>query len=158
MERIVVTKSAEETQRVGADLGRYLFPGSIISLVGELGSGKTCFVQGLAAGLGINKDDVISPSFVLVREYRGRLALYHLDFYRLDIEQVSDLALEEYFYRKGATVLEWGNKVEKLLPDAYLEINFKIIDRNQRSIEFIGHGENYQDLIKKININVYFSH
>ena len=152
--RKIVTKSADETKNLGEKLGKYLFPGSIVSLVGDLGSGKTCFVQGLARELKIKeKKHVTSPSFVLVREYQGRIPLYHLDFYRLDIEQIHDLALEEYFYKDGVTVMEWGDKVEKLLPEIYLEVNFEIVKRNNtniREIELIAHGEIYQKISEKI--------
>ena len=150
----IISKSAEETKKIGESLGRHLFPGAIISLVGDLGSGKTCFVQGLARGLQIKGADyVTSPSFVLVREYLGRIPLYHLDFYRLEAEQIQNLALEEYFYKDGATVMEWGDKVEKLLPGAYLKIKFKFADKadkNSRKIKLIAHGEIYQEIIRKL--------
>jgi len=152
--RKIVTKSTDETKKLGEKLGKYLFPGSIVSLVGDLGTGKTCFVQGLARGLKIRKKNYVSsPSFVLVREYQGRIPLYHLDFYRLTTEQIHDLALEEYFYKDGVTVMEWGDRVEKLLPDMYLEVSFKIVNRysmNQREIELVAHGEIYQEISEKI--------
>ncbi len=150
----IVSRSAEETKKIGESLGKYLFPGAIISLVGDLGSGKTCFVKGLARGLQIKEGDyVTSPSFVLVKEYRGRIPLYHLDFYRLEVEQIQNLALEEYFYKDGATVMEWGDKVEKLLPEEYLEVDFKIPPKgniNRREIEFVPQGENYKELLKQL--------
>lgn len=149
----IITQSAEETKKLGESLGKHLFSGALISLVGNLGSGKTCFVKGLARGLQIKESDyVTSPSFVLVREYLGRMPLFHLDFYRLEVEQIQNLALEEYFYKDGATVMEWGDKVGKLLPEAYLEINFQIADKgnlNRREIELIAHGEIYQKLLEE---------
>ena len=152
----IVTHSAEETKKIGESMGKHLFPGAIISLVGDLGSGKTCFVKGLARGLQIKEADyVTSPSFVLVREYLGRIPLYHLDFYRLEVEQIQNLALEEYFYKNGVTVMEWGDKVEKLLPEAYFEIKFTPLERNSltgwntREIKFIPHGEIYQKLLER---------
>ena len=152
----LISKSVEETKRIGESMGKRLFPGAVVSLVGDLGSGKTCFVKGLARGLQIEEaHSVTSPSFVLVREYPGRIPLYHLDFYRLEVEQIQNLALEEYFYKDGVTVMEWGDKVEKLLPEAYFEINFTLLERdslagwNTRAIKFIPHGKIYQKLLEE---------
>ncbi len=150
----IVTRSAVETQNLGENLGKYLFSGAVVSLTGQLGSGKTCFVKGLARGLKIkNGSSITSPSFTLVKEYHGRISLYHLDFYRLEIGQIHNLALEEYFYKDGVTVMEWGEKVGKFLPDEYLEVKFGIAAgpyRDKREIKLIPHGQVYQKIVERI--------
>ena len=91
-------------------MGELVQSGDIFLLTGDLGTGKTCLTQGIARGLGI-EEYAFSPSFVIIREYHGRLPLYHIDFYRLDnIDEIADLGLEEYFYSKGVCVIEWAEK------------------------------------------------
>ncbi|TET42493.1 MAG: tRNA (adenosine(37)-N6)-threonylcarbamoyltransferase complex ATPase subunit type 1 TsaE, partial [Dehalococcoidia bacterium] len=102
--------SPEQTQLLGSYLGEIAQKADIFLLMGELGTGKTCLVQGIARGLDV-KEYAFSPSFVILREYHGRLPLYHIDFYRLDhIEEIADLGLEEYFYGDGVCVVEWAEK------------------------------------------------
>ena len=111
-----VSTSPEDTQALGERLGRALAAGAVVACVGELGAGKTCFLQGLARGLGV-PGPVTSPTFVLINQYRGRLPLYHLDAYRTDsLAEVVDLGLEEMLHGDGVTVIEWADKVAGLLP------------------------------------------
>ncbi len=113
---------------MGRRLGEIVPPGTIIALNGELGAGKTVFAQGVGLGLGV-RELVTSPSFVLMNVYRGRLDLYHFDFYRLDEEDELDaLGLEEYFYSEGVALVEWAGKFSRALPPARLEIT---ITRNE---------------------------
>jgi len=108
--------SPQQTQLLGSYLGKLAQKGDVFLLVGDLGTGKTCLVQGIAYGLDI-KEYAFSPSFVLVREYHGRLPLYHIDFYRLDhFKEIADLGLEEYLYNDGVCVVEWADKGLQILP------------------------------------------
>jgi tRNA threonylcarbamoyladenosine biosynthesis protein TsaE len=112
----LVTRSPAQTEAAGEDLGRRLGPGSVVALTGELGAGKTRFVQGLARGLGV-PTRATSPTFVLVNEYRGRLPVHHVDLYRIDsVREAEDLGLEELFASDGVTVVEWADRAEPLLP------------------------------------------
>src|SRR5437773_6813002 len=110
---IVVCRSPEETQALGTRLGRRLREGAVVACIGELGAGKTCFLQGLARGLGV-ESPVTSPTFVLINEYRGRVGVHHLDAYRTEsVTEVLDLGIEELMHGDGVTVIEWA---DKLLP------------------------------------------
>jgi len=116
------TGTAEDTRAVGEALAAFLQPGDAVALTGELGAGKTTLVQGVARGLHV-EDHVVSPTFTLVREYRGRLPLVHADVYRLDrLQDVIDLGLEDSWEREGVLVVEWGDAVRQLLPETLLEI------------------------------------
>jgi tRNA threonylcarbamoyladenosine biosynthesis protein TsaE len=119
----VLTHSAEETRILGAALAPLLLPGDVISLSGDLGAGKTCFVQGLATALGA-PGRVTSPSFTIVHEYEARYPIVHLDVYRLDsFQEVLDLGFEEFLDPKAILILEWGDAVEPLLPRSHLRID-----------------------------------
>jgi tRNA threonylcarbamoyladenosine biosynthesis protein TsaE len=116
--RALISRSPEETQAVGEELGARLTPGAVVACTGELGAGKTCFLQGLARVLGVTAD-VTSPTFVLINQYRGRLPVYHLDAYRTgSLTELVDLGLEEMLDGDGVTVVEWADKLLPLLPAA----------------------------------------
>lgn len=147
----VVTKSAKETQKLGEKIGRDLKKGAVVALYGELGSGKTTFIQGLARGLGI-KRRVISPTFVFIRQYlitnhpRPRLRLaeggqspitfYHVDLYRVEkYKDTKGLGLEEIFADKNAVVaIEWAEKIKKILPKKRIDVYFEYVSENKRKI------------------------
>lgn len=142
----------EQTQLLGRHLGKVAVKGDLILLEGELGTGKTCLVQGIAHGLGI-KQYAFSPSFVLIREYYGRLPLYHIDLYRLDsVAEVADLGLEEYIYNDGICVIEWAEKGLPVLPQDYLLITIEYIlsSETQRTIRIYPRGSHYLELTKKL--------
>jgi tRNA threonylcarbamoyladenosine biosynthesis protein TsaE len=124
-ERIVKLPDASATQQLGIDFGTYLTAGSVLLLTGDLGSGKTTLVQGLALGMRI-EDPIVSPTFTIINEYfSGRLPLYHLDLYRLDEAEVDDLHLESYWLgletEPGLVAIEWAERLS-YLPDDYLRI------------------------------------
>ncbi|MBN1282523.1 MAG: tRNA (adenosine(37)-N6)-threonylcarbamoyltransferase complex ATPase subunit type 1 TsaE [Proteobacteria bacterium] len=134
-----LTRSPDETFALAAQFSRRLKPGDVLALVGELGAGKTRFVQGLAAGLGVPEGVFVrSPSFALINEYRGgRMPLYHFDFYRLTRpSELADLGVEEYFSGDGATVVEWADRFPGSLPERARTISFGIVDENTREIVF----------------------
>ena len=138
------TESPDQTRAFAAALGELLVAGDLILLVGDLGAGKTAFVQGLARGLGVD-EPVTSPTFTIVQEYAGRLPLTHVDVYRLDrVQDVYDLGLEERGDR-GVTVVEWGDLVEQAVPAEHLVIR---IDPGaadtERVLELSGHGTRWR--------------
>ncbi|MCI0548733.1 MAG: tRNA (adenosine(37)-N6)-threonylcarbamoyltransferase complex ATPase subunit type 1 TsaE [Candidatus Rokubacteria bacterium] len=112
----VVCRTPAETQALGERIGRALGPGSVIGCMGELGAGKTCFLQGLARGLGV-PGAVTSPTFVMVNQYRGRVPVHHLDAYRTrSLTEILDLGVEEMFHGEGVAIIEWADLLRPLLP------------------------------------------
>jgi tRNA threonylcarbamoyladenosine biosynthesis protein TsaE len=149
-----ISHSQEQTQRLGRHLGELAQAGDVFLLTGNLGSGKTCLTQGIAWGLGV-KEYAFSPSFVIMREYHGRLTLYHIDFYRLDrIEEIADLGLDEYLYGKGVCVVEWAEKGMAVLPEEHLLINLSYISDTERSISFEPKGKRYTQLLKTLSLDL----
>ncbi len=150
MEWQVETSSAEETKAIGQQLAKQLRGGEVLCLSGELGSGKTTFVQGLAEGLGLHLP-IISPTFTLVREYQGRLLLFHVDAYRLNglspDEVHRQIGLWDYLERGGVVVIEWADVIAAALPDERLDIFFAHT-LNGRLLRFQPHGERYIALVK----------
>ena len=146
----MITNSAEETISLGKQLGRLLAPGDVLGLTGELGSGKTTLVKGIASGLGVKEnEDVCSPSFVLIKEYMGKIPLFHLDLYRLNnLENIERLGLEEYLFDQGVCVIEWAEKMKMLLPD-YLQIDLAVKGESKREFKFLAHSKRYENLISR---------
>jgi tRNA threonylcarbamoyladenosine biosynthesis protein TsaE len=144
--------SPEQTQLLGSYLGELAQKADVFLLVGELGTGKTCLVQGIAHGLEI-KEYASSPTFVILREYHGRLPLYHIDFYRLNhVEEIADLGLEELFYGDGVCVVEWAEKGLQIVPRDNLLIALHYIHACQagRSIYLKPQGKRYCELIEQL--------
>ena len=138
------TADAEATRTVGAALAAQLRPGDAVSLAGELGAGKTCLVQGVARALGVEAR-ITSPTFVLVKQYPGRLRLVHVDVYRLNqLQDVLDLG-DEVFAPDAATFVEWGDAVAAVLPDDRLDVELVLadpedLDSTRRRIHLTAHG------------------
>ena len=146
----MVSNSAAQTQNIGTTLGKLATAGDVILLVGPLGAGKTCLTQGIALGLGIH-EYTASPSFVLVREYQGKLTLYHIDLYRLDrIEEIALLGLDDYLYGKGVCVIEWANKGLSVLPEEHLLIEMRIVSATKRKLSFVPLGKRYVQMLSKL--------
>jgi len=146
----LTTRSPEQTQEFGTRLGKIARPGDVILLVGKLGAGKTCLTQGIAWGLGI-KEYAASPSFVLVRELKGRLPLYHLDFYRLEnLAEIAELGLDEYFYGQGVSVVEWAEKALSLLPPENLLIEMEYIAETGRRLKLKPSGKRYREMVAQL--------
>jgi len=151
MNLTIITKSPEETKKLGKELSKLVKPGDLIAFYGELGAGKTCFIQGISQELEV-KGYVTSPSFTIVNEYQGRIPIYHFDLFRLDnTEEILELGYEEYFYGEGLTVIEWAEKIEQLLPKEYLKIDIKFKDRNQRTISFIPQGDRFNNFLEELS-------
>lgn len=134
----VVSQSPEETQALARRLAARLGPGDVVACYGELGSGKTCFIQGLAEGLGV-EGPVTSPTFILIGEYQGRLPVYHIDLYRLDsFEEILALGVEECLYGRGVTLIEWAEKLEPLLPPHAIRVRLQGLGEEPREIRLEG--------------------
>jgi tRNA threonylcarbamoyladenosine biosynthesis protein TsaE len=130
--------TAEATRAVGARLGEGAGPGDVFALVGELGTGKTCLVQGLAAGLGV-RERVTSPTFVLVAEHAGRLRLFHVDLYRTStLAEAEALGLEDLMDGDGVTAIEWAEKAEALLPGRTVWIRIEGVGFGSRRLGIEG--------------------
>ena len=133
-EEIVVSHGPAETQAAGARLAARLRPGAVVACIGELGAGKTCFIQGLARGLGVTSE-VTSPTFVLVNLYRGRVPVYHLDAYRTaTLTELVDIGVEEMFHGDGVTVVEWADKLRPLLPAGAITVTITGLGDEPRRI------------------------
>lgn len=147
----VTSRSVDETRIIGACLAPALLPGDVVSLSGDLGAGKTAFVQGIAAASGVEQR-VTSPSFTIVHEYSGRYPLIHLDVYRLDsFQEVLDLGFEEFLDPNAIVMIEWGEAIFPLLPRRHLEVELRQAsapdDEDDRLIIFRPRG---QEWIRKI--------
>lgn len=142
--------SADETRAIGERLGPLLTPGDVVILSGDLGAGKTAFVQGAARGLGVD-GRVSSPSFVLVREYEGRIPMLHVDVYRLgSLQELMDLGYEEFLDPRSVVFIEWGDAVDRLLPPEYLEIDIRADGETHRRIAFRSHGAGWTSRLAEV--------
>ena len=140
--RDYITHSAEETEYVGAGLGRRLRGGEVILLFGPLGAGKTQLVRGIAAGLGLDPAQVSSPSYALINEYTGRQTLYHVDLYRLSTADLPDLGLEDLYGRTCVVVIEWAERLEEAGWDLGASIIVEVDHHPDRSdVRIIGVDE-----------------
>lgn len=142
------TADSEETSQFAAKLAHLLQPGDVLALEGDLGAGKTTFTKGLAKGLDI-KRTVNSPTFTIIKEYKGKLPLYHMDVYRL-ADAPEDLGFDEYFEGDGVTVVEWAHLVEEQLPSELLTIYLYHEGQEQRKIVLVPKGKRYEQLCKEI--------
>lgn len=148
-EQEIRSYSAEETFAFGQAVGELLFPGALVAFSGDLGAGKTCCVQGIAMGLGVEDRSMItSPTFTLIQEYQGRLPIYHFDVYRLTHEEeMYDLGYEEYFYGDGVTLVEWAERVEAFLPQDCLNIHLHIETDLSRTLRLRSASDRYTQVL-----------
>lgn len=142
-----ITRSPQETERLGAALAQYLLPGDVLAYTGDLGAGKTAFTRGLAAGLGIT-DRVTSPTYTVVNEYlSGRLPLFHFDMYRLhSADELFDIGWEDYLTRGGVCAVEWSENVEEVLEDPIRVELRKVNDDPEQRVISIEGGRQFADL------------
>ena len=144
-----IAEDESETIALAENLESEHFPGMVICLNGELGSGKTVFTKAFASALGI-EDDVTSPTFNIIKEYHnGELPLYHMDVYRLE-GNVNELGLDEYFDGDGVTIIEWADMIEDHLPKERLDINIRVTGEDTRVIVLKPHGKVYEDICEAI--------
>ena len=142
MKQLLLTDSLSEleTETIAEELASILKPGDVVALYGSLGSGKTCFVRGLACGLHLSQA-VKSPSFSLINEYPGTIPLYHIDFYRLENpDEIADLGWTDYLSASGIVVIEWAERVKNMLPVDRFDVYLSIYGDNARKVEVIALG------------------
>lgn len=136
---------------LGQRLGRRLLPGDIICMFGDLGSGKTTFVRGVAQGLGIDPEEIHSPTFVLLNIYHGRLVLYHYDFYRLEKpDDIAAIGYDDFLFGEGVSFIEWSERFGPLIPKVYLRTEFVFIDETRRRITLSAEDERYSRMLKEL--------
>jgi len=148
----VTSRSSVQTRSWGGKLGKLLKGGEIIGLVGELGTGKTCFVRGMAEGLDVGPDAWIrSPTFTLINEYHGRLPVYHIDLYRVGSrEELEGLNLREYLYSDGVSVVEWFEHLPADEVNEYLEVKLAYANGNKRQLMFTPRGKRYEQIVERL--------
>lgn len=150
-EQMLKTNSEEETLLLAQNLAKLLKPGDVITLNGDLGSGKTTFTKGLAVGLGIEQM-ITSPTFTIIKEYDGELPLYHMDAYRLEHSE-EDIGFAEYFYGDGISVVEWSQFIEDFLPEERLNIVIEYVSDNVRRLKFQPIGKHYRNMTNQLLAN-----
>lgn len=151
----IISSSARITEVIGKELGRLLIPGDVVSLVGDLGAGKTVFVRGAAGGLDV-AGDVSSPSFLIVQEYAGKYPLFHADFYRLgSYRELEGIGWDEYLGRQGVVLIEWGDRFPEALPADFLEVRISPADFSEtaRLLRFRPRGGRYEARVKELAEN-----
>lgn len=142
------SKSVDDTLKIAQNLESEKFPGMVICLNGDLGSGKTIFVKGFAMALGI-EENITSPTFNIVKEYlMGEMPLYHMDVYRIEDNQ--EFGVEDYYNKDGVCIIEWADLIENRLPSERLDVTIKVIDEDTRLIVFKPYGERYEELCNAV--------
>ena len=149
MDYKITSRSEDDTRELAENIESEKFEGMVICLNGELGSGKTLFVKAFAKALGI-EDDVTSPTFNIIKEYLdGEMELYHMDVYRV-ADNYESIGIEDYFKRKGVTIIEWADLISDILPEERLDINFQIAGENARILTLVPHGEKYEEVCSSV--------
>ena len=149
-----VSNSPASTLSLGVKIGQRLPPGSLLTLTGELGCGKTLLTRGICEGLGVSPRQVNSPTFVLVNEYRGRILVFHLDMYQLGAAfDAVEFGFFDYLARaqSGVMIIEWAEKITDVLPDERLNIIIDILSARKRRLEFTYAGNKYMELLKGLS-------
>ncbi len=154
-----ISKSEEETMDFAKMVAQHLHRGDIVCLFGDLGSGKTTFVKGLASVFGILPRKVNSPTFTLINEYKGKkgkkknnaIGIYHFDLYRLDsVEEINIIGYDEFLYGDGIAVIEWAERFKELMPKEYLHMGLKFVNEQSRAIECWAKGKQYEKIMDKL--------
>ena len=149
MEYKYTSRSIDDTRSLAENIESEKFPGMVICLNGELGSGKTLFVKGFAQSLGIT-ETITSPTFTLIKEYNsGEMPLYHMDVYRIE-ESDGTIGFADYFSKDAISIIEWADMISDELPSERLDIDFKVIDENTRVLVLKPYGEKYEDLVNSV--------
>jgi len=153
MHRFTFTAADEtDTARLGVALAQVLPDGAVVALYGTLGAGKTRLVQAMAEALGVDRRQVVSPTFVLIQEYHGRKSIYHIDAYRLrDEDEFLALGPDEYFESDGLVLIEWADRVPGCLPRERVEVHIELTGENQRQFDITAIGEKYASIIADLS-------
>jgi tRNA threonylcarbamoyladenosine biosynthesis protein TsaE len=145
------SSSARETKAWGRRLASLLSGGELLGLSGELGAGKTCFVKGLARGLNLQEERILSPTFTMIQEHQGRLPLYHIDLYRLEETDVDELGLREYLFSSGVAAVEWFERLREAGELNCLQIRITYDGANFRKIELSASDERYAAILQRLD-------
>jgi len=146
---VIESSSTRETKMWGRRLGSMLEGGELLALSGDLGVGKTCFIKGIARGLNLREEHILSPTFTMIQEHRGRLPLYHIDLYRLDNVALDDLGLREYLFSDSIAAVEWFERLQEGSQINRLAVRISYSGANNRHLELIAIGERYSLLLTK---------
>ena len=147
---VIESRSPHETKSWGRRLASLLEGGELLGLIGDLGAGKTCFIKGLARGLSLREEDILSPTFTMIQEHHGRLPLYHIDLYRLEEATLDDLGLREYLFSEGVAAVEWFERLRGGAEMEYLAVRISYAGANMRRIEFSAVDSRHAQIISKL--------
>jgi tRNA threonylcarbamoyladenosine biosynthesis protein TsaE len=146
---VIESSSTRETKMWGRRLGSLLEGGELLALSGDLGAGKTCLIKGIARGLSLREENILSPTFTMIQEHHGRLPLYHIDLYRLDSVALDDLGLREYLFSESIAAVEWFERLRGGSNIDRLSVRISYTGANSRRIEFIATGARYSSLVER---------
>jgi tRNA threonylcarbamoyladenosine biosynthesis protein TsaE len=147
---VVETSSARETKAWGRRLASLLEGGELLGFTGELGAGKTCFIKGLARGLNLREEDILSPTFTMIQEHHGRLPLYHIDLYRLESPVLDDLGLREYLFSSAVSAVEWFERLREAPEMEFLSVRIEYAGASMRRLEFRASGDRHAALVSQL--------
>jgi len=147
---VTESRSPHETKSWGRRLASLLEGGELLGLIGDLGAGKTCFIKGLARGLSLREEDILSPTFTMIQEHQGRFPLYHIDLYRLEEATLDDLGLREYLFSEGVAAVEWFERLRGGADMEYLSVRISYAGANLRRIEFSASDSRHAQIISKL--------
>ncbi len=151
----LICRSNLDTEKLGIIIGEYVKPGTVITLSGELGAGKTTLAKGMGKSLQI-KRPVTSPTFTLMKEYEGRIPVYHIDTYRIKSAEEA-LGFNEVIYGSGLSIIEWPDRISDLLPDEYLSVEINYINEDTRELVLRAFGRKYEAMCGEI-IHEFFAY
>ena len=146
----IKSRSPHETKSCGRRLASLLEGLELLGLIGDLGAGKTCFIKGVALGLSLREEDILSPSFTMIQEHHGRMPLYHIDLYRLEEATLDDLGLREYLFSEGVAAVEWFERLRGGAEMDYLAVRISYAGANLRRIEFSAVDSRHAQIISKL--------
>ncbi len=147
---VVESRSAHETKAWGRRLASVLEGGELLGLIGELGAGKTCFVKGLARGLHLSEEDILSPTFTMIQEHPGPMPLFHIDLYRLEAARIDDLGLREYLFSDGIAAVEWFERLTEAPELEHLEVRITYSSASIRRIEFSAADARHREVVSRL--------
>jgi tRNA threonylcarbamoyladenosine biosynthesis protein TsaE len=147
---VIESRSPHETKSWGRRLASLLEGGELLGLIGDLGSGKTVFMKGLASGLSLREEDILSPTFTMIQEHHGRFPLYHIDLYRLEEATLDDLGLREYLFSQGVAAVEWFERLRGGDDMEFLSVRISYVGANLRRIEFSAGDSRHSKIISKL--------
>ena len=151
MEYIFVSRSHQDTVRLGTALGKALTPGCVVALIGDLGAGKTCFIKGIACGINNTPEtEVTSPTFTILHEYEGSPSVYHFDAYRLSgSADLETIGFEDYIDGNGVCIVEWADRIQEALPEECLTVHIDLMSEQERRFTCESSGQQHDGVLRK---------